>query len=330
MEKNELISVIVPVYNIEQYLPACIESILAQTYTNLEIILIDDGSTDGSGRVCDEYAAKDTRIRVIHKPNGGVSSARNIGLDAATGTLIGFVDGDDTIAPEMYQTLYSDMCQYDADIVCCGYKSIWPNKVELHYGTEKLLVYEGKQGAQTLLTGKNIEPSLWNKLYRGKLFFGVEFNEKIRFAEDLLVNFYVFYKAERTIFHDVCLYYYGHREGACTSSGFGKNDFDLIDVSRIMLEDLKMHGSDLYIYGEKRVVSSLISAYNHSLKQEEYSDLRKTFLDELKQNRSKVLSGKVYSKTQKVAVLLMTTCPPLYHVMLRVRNYRYRYRKSGN
>lgn len=330
MEMNDLISVIVPVYNIEQYLPACIESILAQTYTNLEIILVDDGATDNSGKICDEYAAKDFRIRVIHKPNGGVSSARNAGIDAATGTLIGFVDGDDTIMPEMYQTLYSDMCRYEADIVCCGYKAIWRDKIELHNGTGKLLVYEGHQGAQTLLTGKNIEPSLWNKLYCKKLFCGVRFNERIRFGEDLLVNFYVFYRAKKAIFHDICLYYYRHREGSCTSSTFGKKDLDLIDVSRIMLVDLQECGSDLCIYGEKRLVSSLISTYNHSLKHAEYEELRKNILCELKGKRKKIMSIGVYSKTQKIAVLLMTTCPPLYHAMLRVRNYRYRYRKIGN
>ena len=105
MEQKPLISVIVPVYNVAAWLPRCVDSILAQTYENLEILLVDDGSTDGSGNICEEYAKKDTRIRVLHKENGGLSSARNAGLDAAAGAYIGFVDSDDWIAPEMYAEL---------------------------------------------------------------------------------------------------------------------------------------------------------------------------------------------------------------------------------
>ena len=113
---NELISIIVPVYNVEQFLARCIDSIRAQTYRNIEILLIDDGSTDNSGRVCDEYAKQDGRIKVYHKPNGGVSSARNYGLDRATGKYIGFVDSDDFIAPDMYEYLIQLIKDTNAEI----------------------------------------------------------------------------------------------------------------------------------------------------------------------------------------------------------------------
>lgn len=329
MEKNELISVIVPVYNIEQYLPACIESILAQTYTNLEIIFIDDGSTDGSGRVCDEYAAKDARIRVIHKPNGGVSSARNVGLDAATGTLIGFVDGDDTIAPEMYQTLYFNMCEFEADIACCGCEVVWHDRVELRNGTGKRLTYDRIQGLKTLLSGR-IEPSLCNKLYRTRLFENIRLNADIRVNEDLLINYYLFNRSKISTFNDAYCYRYIHRVGSCTMGGFSEKQLDQIIVAKEIKADIEKHYPELTDYGNRRLIGVQISVYNHSLNQEKYDDLRNSLLVELKQRRGEVLSGKVYSKTQKVAVLLMTTCPPLYHAMLRIRNYRYRYRKSGN
>lgn len=329
MEKNERISVIVPVYNIEQYLPACIESILAQTYTNLEIILVDDGATDNSGRICDEYAAKDSRIRVIHKPNGGVSSARNAGLDAATGSLIGFVDGDDTIAPEMYQTLYSDLCEFDADIAHCGYEIVWHDRVELRNEVGERLTYDRIQGLKKLLLGR-IEPSLCNKLYRGQLFENIRLNTNIRVNEDLLINYYLFNISKRTTFNGICFYRYIHRTGSCTMSSFSEKQLDQITVARIIKSDIENSCPELKDYGMRRLVGVLISVYNHSLNQEKYRDLRKSLLTELKQNRSKVSSGEVYSKTQKIAVLLMTTYPPLYHVMLRIRNYRYRYRKTGN
>ena len=116
-----LISVIVPVYNVEQYLPKCIDSILAQTYENLEIILVEDGTKDSSGVICDEYAAKDARIRVIHKENGGLSSARNAGMEIARGEYFGFVDSDDWIEPEMYENLMALAQKYDADVFVKGY-----------------------------------------------------------------------------------------------------------------------------------------------------------------------------------------------------------------
>lgn len=326
MEKNERISVIVPVYNIEQYLPACIESILAQTYTNLEIILVDDGATDNSGRICDEYAAKDSRIRVIHKPNGGVSSARNAGLDAATGSLIGFVDGDDTIAPEMYQTLYSDMCQYGADIAHCGCEIVWETRAEHRNGTGKILIHHNIQGLQELLSGEKIEPTLWNKLYRIELFGDIRLDERVRVGEDVLINYYLFSRAKKSVFHDVCLYSWIRRDSSCTMGTFEKTDLEALNVSRIILEETKACIPEIYAYGELRLVRSLISTYNHSLKYKRYKNLRKDILAELKEKRNDIFKKDIYSRTQKVAVYMMTICPEIYQLMLRIRNRRYRYR----
>ena len=118
---NELISIIVPVYGEEDYIGQGIESLCAQTYKNIEIILVDDGSPDGSGDICDRYAAKDKRIKVIHKPNGGLVSARKAGMRAASGSVIGYMDGDDWVEPQMYETLYSTMLKSGADIVAPGY-----------------------------------------------------------------------------------------------------------------------------------------------------------------------------------------------------------------
>ena len=120
MKQDILISVIVPVYNVEQYLPKCVDAILAQTYGNLEVILVDDGTPDGSGRICDEYAARDNRVQVIHKENGGLSSARNAGIDIARGEYLGFVDSDDCIAPDMYEKMLSLALEADTKLVCAG------------------------------------------------------------------------------------------------------------------------------------------------------------------------------------------------------------------
>lgn len=328
MEEKELISIVVPVYNVKQYLPACIDSMLAQTYRNLEIILVDDGATDGSGEICDQYMEKDKRIRVIHKPNGGVSSARNAGIDAATGALIGFVDSDDTIAPEMYQTLYSDICQYSADIAHCGCEIIWNGRVQLRNGTGECLIYERDQGLRELLAGRKIEPSLCNKLYRVELFQNIRLNENVCVNEDFLANYYLFSGAKRTVFHDVCLYHYIHREGSCTMSGFGEKKLDQITVARMIKADMENRFPELRDYGTRRLVSALISVYNHSLPYSEYGELRENIVSELKRMRRKIIKGKVFGDSQKVAVAIMTTFPGVYRAMLWFRNRRYRYGAS--
>ena len=130
VSREDLISVIVPVYNMEQYLERCVNSIVDQTYRNLEIILVDDGSIDRSPRMCDEYAAKDGRIKVVHKVNGGLSDARNAGLQVATGTYIGYVDSDDWIEPQMYQRMYEACIEHQAQVAVCRYAKIYRDHVD--------------------------------------------------------------------------------------------------------------------------------------------------------------------------------------------------------
>lgn len=122
---DKVISVIIPVYNIEKYLDRCLESIINQSYTNLEIILIDDGSTDNSGKICDDYKNQDNRIIVVHKKNEGVSQARNLGISIATGEFLSFVDGDDTVEKDMFLTLINNAYKYNADFSCCGVRFIY-------------------------------------------------------------------------------------------------------------------------------------------------------------------------------------------------------------
>lgn len=154
---KKLVSVIIPAYNIEKYIGRCLDSVLSQIYENLEIIIVDDGSSDGTGKILDDYEKRDSRIKVIHKENGGVSSARNKGLDMAVGDYIGFVDGDDIIAPEMYETLVKLLEEEDADIAHCGYQMVFPDRVDYYYNTGKRKVQTTKEGLKDLLLGEIIE-----------------------------------------------------------------------------------------------------------------------------------------------------------------------------
>src|SRR5699024_3764138 len=123
------ISIIIPIYGVEKYIDRCVNSVVNQTYRNLEIILVDDGSPDNCPSICDEWAKKDRRIKVIHKKNGGLSDARNVGMNSATGELIGFIDSDDWVCEEMYQLLYENMKQNDSDISACGVKMVWEDDI---------------------------------------------------------------------------------------------------------------------------------------------------------------------------------------------------------
>ena len=162
------ISVIVPVYKVEEYLDKCVQSIVDQTYTNLEIILVDDGSPDRCGEMCDEWAKKDARIRVVHKENGGLSDARNAGMAVATGEYIGFVDSDDWIEPQMYQCLYEAMVATDSDVASCGALRVWADgrPAQKLVSVNRDCVLEREEAMEALITLNGLVQTVWDKLYR--------------------------------------------------------------------------------------------------------------------------------------------------------------------
>lgn len=183
-----MISVIVPVYNVEPYLRKCLDSILAQTYQDLEILVIDDGSTDGSGKICDEYAEKERWIRVFHTENNGLSCARNLGLDNANGDWIGFVDSDDWIEPDMFEVLLRRAQETGADVVDCGWYWEYPDRIEEHKGKEQIL---SSMEAIHMLVKQEIFNGVWNRLWKRRCFEGIRFPEG-RIHEDVATTYRVF------------------------------------------------------------------------------------------------------------------------------------------
>lgn len=212
MSEEKLISIIVPVYNIKDYVSKCIESIMGQTYHNLEIILVDDGSTDGSGEICDRYAEYDRRIDVIHRENGGLSEARNCALDRVRGDLIAFVDGDDWIHPQMCELMLGVMEQRRADIVTCRLERENADFAKHRY-TKSDLDARVLTGTESL---SNIGiPSVvaWNKLYRKEIFDNIRY-PKGRLHEDEYVIHRIFYKCNRVAVIGQPLYFYTIRDGS--------------------------------------------------------------------------------------------------------------------
>ena len=209
-----MISVIVPVYNVEKYFDACINSIISQTYKELEIILVDDGSTDSSGRLCDQYAKKDSRIKVIHKENGGVSSARNTGIDIATGEYITFVDADDYIDANMYETLYEMAIKTGAEIVECDfvYRKVPENVKNQVYEISGLKALEKLYSDDTEYGILTVSPC--NKIFKRDIVSNIRFKVGCSIAEDRDFILRVFFHTEKYVKYNVPLYYYVPSEGS--------------------------------------------------------------------------------------------------------------------
>lgn len=214
-----LISVIVPVYNVKDYVGRCLDSICNQTYTNLEIIVIDDGSVDGSGEFCDAYAQKDARIKVLHYENGGLSAARNRGLDMATGEFIGFVDSDDWIDTDMYEFLYKLLKTEEADISICSHYLEKTDKTKVKYSSDKLLGLIPRDAIRLLVEDNIIRNFAWDKLYRRSLFEGLRFPQG-RYFEDMAVMYRIFYRARKIVMKGYPKYHYMIREDSITGSKY--------------------------------------------------------------------------------------------------------------
>lgn len=230
MNKIPIISIIVPVYNVEQYLPRCIDSILSQSFTDFELLLIDDGSKDKSGAICDEYAAKDSRIRVFHKENGGVSSARNIGLDNAKGDWITFVDGDDLLLPKALTNITEVVENDNADLYIFDYLS---NSIPVRQNLGQIMTTD--MFARLLLLYK-IQSSPWAKVYKAKTLNGLRFNTSLRIGEDWLFNFeFALMNRDniRIIHEDSCIYDYIYREGSAMQSRKIKDKY--LQLNRIAI-----------------------------------------------------------------------------------------------
>ena len=225
------ISIIVPVYNVQDYLEFCIESILNQTFKNFELILVDDGSTDLSGKICDIYKEKDNRIKVIHKPNGGQSSARNAGIDVATGKYIGFVDSDDSIHPKMYEVLYNLIKKYKSDISGCNYKRTYDisSKEHENLNLDEVIEMSNIESIEKLydkdLGVKLVVP--WNKLYNKRLFDNIRYKVG-RIHEDEFIAHRILYKCKKITYVDNELYYYLQREGSTMSKKSYKRKVDAL------------------------------------------------------------------------------------------------------
>lgn len=313
---NELISVIVPAYNLQDCLGDTLDSILAQTYQNLEVIVVNDGSADETGAVIDAYARKDGRIKAVHKENGGVTSARLRGVAEAVGQYIGFVDGDDYIEPQMYERLLENLKAEDADISHCGYQMVFPSRVDYYYNSGELVRQNGTDGCRDLLDGGFVEPALVNKLYKRPLFDGLEdwMDTSIRINEDLLMNFYLFRQTEKAVFEDVCPYHYVLRKGSAATSKLNEHKLkDPLKVLHILMEETK-EVPEWHRIVERRLVYQLVNTATLPLgdQRELIAGVRSAAGKELRSRLGRVLFGGICGTRLKCMALLAAFCPAGY------------------
>ena len=219
MNKAIKVSVIIPAYNVEEWLARCLDSVLVQTYTDLEIIVINDGSSDGTAKILDEYAARDARIVAVHQANAGLVATRENGIALATGDYVGFIDGDDTVTPDMYERLVRNAVTYQADISQCGIMyCFYDGRRKPMHGTNQIKEYNTVDGVRALLKGSEMEPSLCNKIYKKALLPDSCLDMSVVNNEDLLRNFVLFGRAQRSVFEDFCGYEYWRRSESMSNT----------------------------------------------------------------------------------------------------------------
>lgn len=315
MSETEIISVIIPVYNVEKYLEKCIRSVVEQTYNNLEIILVDDGSLDQSGIICDKWSEKDERIRVIHKANGGLSDARNAGLDAAIGTYIGFVDSDDYIHPKMYQRLYENIRDYGADLAVCGFDWI-DEQTGTAYRSSNMFtdcVVDKKKAIKSICYN-NAFMVVWNKLYKRELFHKLRFPYG-KFAEDLFIMPILFNKCTRIISASGNYYYYVRTSNSICRREKTVWHLDEVEASYKMM-----------IFCKKNEYSDLLQDISSMMVNKYIADMEaiKKILPEEKQrvkDINKMVRYGIINHGQNVRLpyKLYAVSPALYHFLLKIR-----------
>lgn len=301
---EKLISVIVPVYQIRDYLEKCIESIREQTYQNLEILLIDDGSNDSSEEICDRYGGQDSRIRVYHKQNGGVADARNYGLAKATGEYITFVDGDDYISKDCLETLCTLLESAQACISVCGAKVISENTIdEKQNKVLKINEYSSLDALSLCLRGK-MRHTLWGKLYRRELFEGFSFPTG-KIYEDIPGTFVTLLNAKKVAVSNTEAYFYVMRKKSVMHSDFSKGQLvetEIIDQTMDVVE--AAYPSLRHLTDARRINSyfSVLRRILYSNQAEEYLELRKELRKKIMSRRKGLLTAKDVDKHIKIKV----------------------------
>lgn len=315
--ENPLISIIIPVYKVEKFLNRCVESVVNQTYKNLEIILVDDGSPDNCPKMCDEWAAKDSRIKVIHKQNDGLANARNSGIEIFTGDYVIFIDSDDFLELDMVEFLLNLSVKYDADISRCGFYFNYENgscETELK-GEPQILILNRDERIIDLVTS-GLGGTVWNKLYKADIIKANFYNKKDGCSEDILYNYRVYKQIDKTVFYDVPKYHYVIRDSSITNREFSHSSFDIIRAKRIVINEQK-NNPDVLPYAVRGYIMSAFIVLSGCIKNNMYEKEAQNLIDDILFYKKEIYSSNLYSKLDKIKTLLLDISPKLYRYVFK-------------
>lgn len=314
---NDIISVIVPVYKVEKYIHRCIDSIIHQTYENLEIILVDDGSPDNCGKICDDYAKLDNRIKVIHKENGGQSSARNAGLAAASGKFIAFVDSDDYIDNDMYEVLVKLICEYNADIVECECRAGKSNSFSVFgKNTRDIEIYSGVQALEKFYFGEQINgiaSMVWDKLYKRELFDNIKFLDGYDRGEDANITPKLLLEANKIVKYNYNYYNYCIENPESSSLKITDKHFtDTIHLIEDLATFFETRGLTKYVeYTNIRLLNAL---YNFTIQFGTNSVVKNQI-----KNLNNILSNSIFYNTNlRIQFILYNISPYFFRIAMKI------------
>lgn len=322
MPRDVLISLIIPVYNVADYLEACLDSVLSQTYHHLEILLVDDGSTDHSGRICKSYAEKDYRVNVFHKSNGGLSDARNFGIEHANGDYLVFIDSDDVVSENYVEYLYSLVAVGQQDIGICDL---------LHYYGEEDIPFRSEEQRQFLTVEQAISTMLYQqsflvaacgKIFKRSLFQAIRFPRGLLF-EDSAIMYRVFDQSSGVVYGDAKLYAYRHRQDSITTSSFSRRDADIMAICQEIVDYFKPRQLTLRRSADAYQVVGALRIYLTAPNTEDYRDLKRQAKIIIHQKGWGVLrdSG-ARLKTRLALVLFFMARPLLPYIHKRVDRWK--------
>lgn len=314
---NPLISIIVPVYQMELSLHQCVDSILSQSYQNIEIILVNDGSSDKSGAICDQYALADNRIIVIHKMNEGLSSARNAGIKASSGEFLAFVDSDDYIDPDMIELLYRNISNYQADISICGFYHVFPKKIKTKYTSGEIIECDEESAQRLILENHLLYDYYWNKLYRKHIFDNFLLPVGKVF-EDIFTQYLLISRSNKIVFQDTAKYYYVLTPSSIVRGGFKLNHMDGLEATKARLDYIRIKHPKLVSLAITSHVNRALLLLRHILSADNQYPLEfekcKKELSDIWEDKNQQL---MLSMKKRVMILTLLNYPRVFSILYR-------------
>lgn len=316
---NPKISVVLPIYNVEKYLEKCIETVLKQTYSNIEIILVDDGATDSSPQICDKYAKLDNRIRVIHKVNGGLSDARNAGTAVATGEYITYIDSDDYVTETYVEYLYSLIEKYQTKVALCTHTIVFEGGKEVALGNGEQEVLDAEKCLERMLYHDVIDTSAWGKIYAIDLARQISF-PKGKLFEDIGTTYKFFLASGKIACGYEPQYFYGIRKNSIVTGAFNEKKFDLLDMTDQMAKDVGERYPALQSAILRRQVYARFSTLNQMQDVKTHKEQKEELIHYIKSHAKAVMDNPKTPKRDKLAIMLLKMSYPLYRLCWKLYN----------